>query len=100
MEPILRAGDTTVVGKSNWTAVAVVAVIVLLGLALVASTAINGPGVWAAIEQRNAAEVEQEDLAFCTKFGMASDTETFATCTSELAQVRQQQSARIRRSHF
>src|SRR5689334_7010441 len=46
-------------------------------------------------EQREtAAEIAQEDAAFCAKFGAGPSTGAFASCVQELAQVRQRQDER------
>ena len=100
MKPIQTARGIPTTESSNWIAGTVIAGIVLLGSGLTVSTAINGPGVWAAMEQRNAAEIKQEDESFCTRFGMAPGTDSFAVCTYELAEVRRLHSKRLRRAYF
>lgn len=98
MESGLVIRNTPLREKLRWLGGAVIASIVVLGSWLTIETVMNGPGVWAEIEQRNAAETEQEDRTFCSKFGMAPGTEAFAACARELVHVRRQEAARVHRS--
>lgn len=50
-----------------------------------------------AIEQRNTGAIAVEDREFCTTFGMAPGTPSFARCASELARIRQRQEDRWKR---
>ncbi|HEX2256511.1 MAG TPA: hypothetical protein VHG92_07395 [Afifellaceae bacterium] len=97
MEPGLVIRNSPLRERLRWLGGAIVASIVVLGGWLTIETVMNGPGVWAEIERRNAAEIAEEDNAFCSKFGMAPGTEAFATCARELVHVRQRESARIHR---
>jgi hypothetical protein len=49
---------------------------------------IHGPQLRAAAEAREASIVEQEDKAFCTKFGIAPETGRYAECAAGLKEIR------------
>jgi hypothetical protein len=48
----------------------------------------NGPQIRAAAEAREARIVEEENRAFCSRFGMGPETARYAQCASELMQIR------------
>jgi hypothetical protein len=48
----------------------------------------NGPQIRAAAEAREAQIVEEENRAFCSRFGIGPETARYAQCVSELTQIR------------
>jgi hypothetical protein len=50
--------------------------------------AVNGPQLRAAVDAREAHISEEENKAFCSKFGVGPGTARYAQCASELAQIR------------
>jgi hypothetical protein len=47
------------------------------------------------VEQMRLEEISQENDLFCKKIGMARGTDAFATCASDLAEVRRRHANRI-----
>jgi hypothetical protein len=45
---------------------------------------VNGPQIRAAAEAREAHIVEEENRAFCSRFGIGPETARYAQCASEL----------------
>jgi hypothetical protein len=60
-----------------------VSVIAVCGLLVV-----NGPQIRAAAEAREAHIVEEENRAFCSRFGMGPETARYAQCAGDLMQIR------------
>jgi hypothetical protein len=60
--------------------VAVVALCVLL--------AINGPQIRAAAEAEEARLVQEENRAFCSRFGICPETSRYAECAAGLMEIR------------
>jgi hypothetical protein len=58
-------------------------------------TIINGPQMRAAMERQLAEEIEGENLAFCTKFGITPGTDAFVGCANDLTHVRRQHEQRL-----
>jgi hypothetical protein len=58
-------------------------------------TIINGPQMRAARERQLAEEIERENLAFCTKFGITPGTDAFVGCANDLTHVRRQHEQRL-----
>ena len=83
---------------AGWALTAVFAGAVGLGAWALLSAFIYGPEARAAFERGVAAEIEQENRAFCSKFGMTSGTPTGIACVRELDQVRRQHEARQARN--
>ena len=57
---------------------------------------ISGPAMRAEAEAQLARTIAQEDRDVCGQFGILPDTTQFATCSRELATVRQKQADRDR----
>lgn len=100
MEPRSVAETSGSNGALNWIAGAVVAGVVLVGLSLTVNTMINAPNVWESIDRQNAADIDQENRAFCGKFAIETDTEAYESCAGELAHIRQAHEERLRRYRF
>jgi hypothetical protein len=49
---------------------------------------VNGPKLRAAADAREAHIAEEENRAFCSKFGVGPGTSQYAQCASELTQIR------------
>jgi hypothetical protein len=49
---------------------------------------VNGPQIRADAEAREARILEEENRAFCSRFGMGPETARYAQCVSELTQIR------------
>lgn len=57
-------------------------------VALCGLLAINGPQIRAAVEAKEALMVEEENRAFCSKFGIGPGTSRYAQCAAELTEIR------------
>ena len=70
--------------------------VLVAGVMFTAAAYLVALGEHARVEEQRetAAEVAQEDAAFCTKFGVGPGTPTFASCTEELAQIRHREDER------
>lgn len=67
-----------------------------VGLAVVCTVIIvNGPQLRARAEAQKAQEIDQENRAFCGKFGMGPGTSGYAECAANLMQVRERHEGRI-----
>ena len=74
----------------------------LTGLLIAGVVAVTGAAYIVALGERarvevqreTAAEISQENAAFCAKFGIGPGTRAFAACSDELAKVRQRQDER------
>jgi hypothetical protein len=65
-------------------------------MAVVAVTMIQkAPQVRAATEQQLAAEIAEENRAYCEKWGMRAGTREHAKCTLELDEIRTRHSKRL-----
>ncbi|SRR6266540_1700462 len=58
---------------------------------------IYGPQMRAAAESLRAAEIAQENNAFCVELGFVAGTSAFAACTDGLTKVRQRHEERLAR---
>jgi hypothetical protein len=59
--------------------------------------AINAPAMREATERYKAEQIDQDNTAFCQRFGMAGGTDAFAACASALGEVRKRHEERITR---
>src|SRR5262245_20987052 len=75
-------------GALSWTGrgLFLLCVISLVGLCVL--LAINGPHIRAAAEAEAARLVEQENRAFCSKFGIGPETNRYAECAAGLTEIR------------
>jgi hypothetical protein len=64
---------------------------------VVVTAFIEGPAIQARAESERAREIEQENSAFCKKFGMAPGTGDFAICRDELMGIRDRERERRNR---
>jgi hypothetical protein len=56
---------------------------------------VNGASLAELAERHKAAEIDQENRWFCQKFGVGPETSAFATCASDLMQIRRRHEERI-----
>jgi hypothetical protein len=61
---------------------------------VLASAFSNGSEARAKAESQKAAEIEQENSAFCNKFGMGPGSSVFAACWDDLMAIRQRERER------
>jgi hypothetical protein len=68
----------------------------VVGLAVVCTVLIvNGTQLRAVAEAQKAQEINQENRAFCGKFGMGPDRSGYAECAANLMEVRERHERRI-----
>jgi hypothetical protein len=81
----LRAKPSRLTSRLHQTALAgfVLSLVALAGL-----IGINGPQIRAAAEAHEARLVEEENRAFCGKFGIDPGTTRYAECAAGLADIR------------
>jgi hypothetical protein len=65
-----------------------IAVLVLPGTVIVGLIAIYGPQMRAAADAREARIVEEEDRAFCSKFGVGPGSSRYSDCCAALREIR------------
>jgi len=84
---------TTLPLRSNQTLIsrlrrgALVAYVLSLA-AICGVIAVNGPQMRAAAEAHEAQIIEEENTAFCSKFGIGHQTSRYADCANGLAEIR------------
>jgi hypothetical protein len=68
----------------------------VVGLAVVCTVLIvNGPRLRAVAEAQRAQEIDQENRAFCRKFGLGPETSRYAECAANLMEIRERHELRI-----
>lgn len=72
----------------RWVASAALAGAVALGASAMVSAVLYGSEAKAEFERRTAAEVAQENQAFCSRLGLAASTPAGVACVRELNEVR------------
>src|SRR5262245_36010437 len=94
-----RIGHPDVQGTPRKVSLATIAGAAYIGTLAVAVTylVINGPAMRKVAERSSAAQIEQENTAFCQRFGMARGTDSFEACASALAEIRKRHGERITR---
>jgi hypothetical protein len=97
MNPVMHVIKDEPATLTRWLFGAVLVAILGSVLWMFISVKVNGPKMRAMIESQKAEELEQENRVFCAKFGVTFGTSTFATCASELAQIRRQHEERLNR---
>jgi hypothetical protein len=95
MKSNLLTEDSRSVRLLGWLGGAFMAAAVVVGVWILVHALINGPKARAMIEQQNASQIAQENLAFCGKFGGVPGTSAFNTCADELAQIRRRHQERM-----
>jgi hypothetical protein len=85
------------IGRLSWLGGAFMAAAVATAAWILAHAMINGPRARAMIEWQDAAQIAQEDRAFCGKFGVAPGTPALRTCAEELGQIRRRHDERLNR---
>lgn len=66
----------------------------LMALYLLVNVTMNGPKLRAAADAALAQEIDQENDAFCRKYGMAPRTEAYQNCKLDLIDIRRRESQR------
>ena len=72
----------------SWIGRGLVSLGVISVVALCVLLAIYGPQIRAAAEAKEARLVEEENRAFCSKFGIGPETKRYAECAAGLAEIR------------
>jgi hypothetical protein len=88
------------IGLTGWLVPAIAAIVIAVGAGTVIFVMINGPKMRAVIERERAAEVEEENRAFCTKFALTPGTNAFVACANGLSHIRLQHEERLNRDNF
>jgi hypothetical protein len=94
-----QLADTQVRAGMNgvWPVCTILALAFAVACCLLLYVVVKGPQLTAEMEARNAQEIEQENQAFCGKFGMQPGTPAFAGCAAELMKIREQHEVRLTR---
>lgn len=66
----------------------------LVALSLLVNVTIKGPKLRAAADAALAQKVDQENDAFCRKYGMVPRTEAYQSCKLDLIDIRRRESER------
>ena len=72
----------------SWIGRVLLLLCVMALAALGVLVAINGPQVRAAAEAEEARLVEEENRAFCSKFGIGPESSRYAECAAGLTEIR------------
>jgi hypothetical protein len=72
----------------SWIGRGLLLLCVISLVALCVLLAINGPQIRAAAEAEEAHLVEEENRAFCGKFGIGPETSRYAECAAGLTEIR------------
>jgi hypothetical protein len=83
---VSRAGPSG--GMTSWWSRALLPICFALGMAVCGLLVSYGSHVRAAAEVEKARAVENEDRAFCTRFGIGPETTRYSECAAALKDVR------------
>jgi hypothetical protein len=75
-------------GSISWIGCGLGSLCVIVPVALCILLAINGPQIRAAADAEAARLVEEENRAFCSKFGIGPETSRYAECAAGLMDIR------------
>lgn len=75
-------------GAVSWIGRGLFLLCVISLVVLCVLLAINGPQIRAAAEAEQARLVEEENRAFCRKFGVGPETSRYAECAAGLTEIR------------